>query len=87
MPVPMAIYYWNGLSWKQLYALDDEDYVNEVFVEILDIPEEACSGGEISIKTTIRYSSYLVGAIPPYTPEQLWHYAEYFEGRMKKASV
>jgi hypothetical protein len=87
MPVPMAIYYWNGLSWKQLYALDDENHVNEVFVEILDMPAESYSGGEISIKTTIRYSSHLVGAIPPHTPEQLWHYAEYFEGKMKKASA
>ena len=87
IPVPMAIHYWNGLSWKQLYALDDENHVNEVFVEILDMPAESYSGGEISIKTTIRYSSHLVGAIPPHTPEQLWHYAEYFEGKMKKASA
>jgi len=87
LPAPMAIHYWNGLSWKQLYILDDEDHVNQVFACILDIPTEACSGSEISIKTTLKYSSHVVGGIPPHKPEQLWHYTEYFEGKMKKASV
>ena len=82
MPTPMEISYWNGSSWKQLYALDDEEHVNEVFVETLDLPKGAFSDNEISIRTTIRYSSHVVGAILPYAPEQLWHYVEYFEGRM-----
>lgn len=82
MPTPMEISYWDGSSWEQLYALDDENHVNEVFIETLDMPAGAFSDNKISVKTTMRYSSHVVGAIPPYPPEQLWHFIEYFEGRM-----
>ena len=84
MPTPMDISYWDGSSWKQLYALDDGDYVNEVLVETLDVPAETFSKNKISIRTTLRYSSHVVGAIPPYPPVQIWHYLEYFEGRLKE---
>jgi len=79
MPTPMEIFYWNGSSWKQLYALDDQDHKNEVFIEILDIPAEAFSDNKISIKTCIRYSSHVTGHVHY---ERLWHYVEYFEGKM-----
>jgi len=79
MPTPMEISYWNGFSWKQLYALDDQDYRNEVFVEMLDIPAEAFLDGKISIKTCISYSSHVTGLG---SAQQLWHYVEYFEGKM-----
>ncbi len=79
MPTPMKIYYWNGSSWKQLYVLDDQDHKNEVFVETLDMPAEAFSDDEINIKTCIRYSSHVTGVGHA---QQLWHYVEYFEGKM-----
>ena len=79
MPTPMKIYYWNGSSWKQLYALDDQDHKNEVFVETLDMPAEAFSDNKISIKTLIRYSSHTTGGG---RARRWWHYVEYFEGKM-----
>lgn len=85
IPTPMTVSYWNGSSWTQLYALDDQDHVNEVFIEKLDMPAESFSDGKISIKTNIKYSSHVVGAILPNAPEQEWHYVEYFEGKMISA--
>ena len=79
---PMEITYWNGPSWKEIYRLDDTEHVNEVFVETLSIPAEGFLNNRISIKTTIKYSSHVVGAIPPNSPERLWQYVEYYEGNM-----
>jgi hypothetical protein len=36
----------------------------------------------VTIKITVRYSSHVVGGIPPSPPEQGHHYAEYFEGKL-----
>jgi hypothetical protein len=85
MPTPMEVSYWNGSLWKQLYMLDDAEHVNEVFVQAIIIPAEAFSNNKISIRTTIRYSSHVIGALPPNPPERLWHYVEYYEGHMIKA--
>jgi hypothetical protein len=82
MPTPMDIQFWNGSSWKEMYELDDEQHLNETFIERVGLPVEAFVDGKITIKTTVRYSSHVAGGIPPYGPIRLLHYVEYYEGKL-----
>jgi hypothetical protein len=83
---PMKIECWNGSSWVVIYQLDNLDHVNEEFVETINVPSVLFSD-KLTIKTTIMYSSHVVGAIPPNPPEQLLHYVEYFEGELKESAI
>lgn len=87
MPTPMEVSFWNGSSWKILYALDDQEHVNEAFVETLNVPAESISEGKVCIQVSMKYSSHVVGGIPPSVPEQMWQYVEYYEGKLTITSA
>lgn len=86
IPTPMKIECWNGSSWISIYELDDQEHVNEEFTETINIPRVLTSH-IMTIKTTIMYSSHVVGGILPNPPEQLFHYVEYFEGELKESAI
>lgn len=86
IPTPMKIECWNGSSWISIYELDDQEHVNEEFTETVNIPSVLISD-IMTLKTTIRYSSHVAGGIPPYSPELLLHYVEYFEGELNESAI
>jgi hypothetical protein len=86
IPTPFKIECWNGSSWISLYQLDDQEHVNEEFIETINIPNTSISD-KMTLKTTIMYSSHVVGAILPNPPERLLQYVEYFEGELTEQAI